>query len=549
MPLPANQTAWPPAELDQMRAKWDEWSAWYSSDTDALTDVYTSADADATRDGLARRAAKAVVRFFWGEKRRDLTKPAERKLHVPVAADLCQASADLLFSEPPTIRLDVPVVVGQDGKPAPEPENVARTRERLEEITGPALHKALASGAETAAALGGVYLRAMWDTSVAQHAFVTVVDYDAAWPEFRWGRLVAITFWSVVGRNGQTVIRHLERHELDNLGVGVIFHGLYEGTDSNLGRAVPLTEHPATADLATEVDEESKISTLSPGLDVFHWENSTPNRRWRKHPLGKHLGRSDLDGIEPLMDAIDEAYTSLMRDVRLGKSMIIVPRGMLDSNGAGEGASFAQDEVYSPINAAPGSAADSKLAIEKVQFSIRVQEHEQTIGILWAQLIRSAGYSAQTFGEGSSVAATATEVWSKDRRSALSQGRKGRVVEPVLMDLVKKLLAIDAAVFRSGVDTSLPVDVELADGVQPDVEALARTAQLLSAAVAASIETRVRLVNPDKDETWIGEEVERIKAENQLEPLADPDTLGVDGAGLSGQFGGGEDGDTGDGEA
>ncbi|UTT40243.1 hypothetical protein NMP99_03020 [Glutamicibacter mishrai] len=132
---------------------------------------------------------------------------------------------------------------------------------------------------------------------------------------------------------------------------------------------------------------------------------------------------------------------------------------------------------------------------------------------------------------------TATEVFAKERRSGLTQGRKGRAVRPVLDGIVKKLLAVDNLVFNSGNDLTKPIEVELADGVKDDPEALARTAQLLGSALAASIDTRVRLVNPNKDENWILAEVDKIKAENQLDSLTDPDTLGIDGDGLSERFG------------
>lgn len=531
MPLPANNTAWPPKQLAPMRAKWAEYAAWYENNLEALTSVYTN-DGAPQRDGLVRAVAKAAVRFFWGEKRTDLTKPAERKLHVPVASDLCQASSDLLFSEPPTIRVDAPEM--EDG--ATQPATVQKTMDRLDTIAGPDLHAALAHAAETAAALGGVYLRATWDKSIAEQPFVTHIDYDGALPVFRWGKLVAVTFWQVVGNDGQVVYRHLEHHDTTPDGIGVIYHGLYQGTNDSLGRLIPLAEHPATQDLATEVDEDAKISSLTPGLDVVHWPNVMPNRRWRSHALGKSLGRSDLDGIESLLDGLDEAYTSLMRDIRLGKAMLVVPQGMLQNNGPGRGSSFEQNEIYSGVNAAPGSAADAKLAVEQVQFDIRVQEHEQTIMLLWNTLIRSAGYSAQTFGEGGDVAITATEVWAKERRSALSKSRKERPAVVAITALLRKLAAIDAAVFNSGIDPDLPITVEFADGVKDDPEALARTAQLLATSLSASIETRVRLVNRGKDEDWILQEVERIKKENQLPDLADPDTLGIDGASLSDQF-------------
>ncbi|WP_313816357.1 phage portal protein [Citricoccus sp.] len=528
MPLPANNTAWPPTDLAPMRAKWTEWAAWYSNDTEALTTIYTKTEHTRPSEAGVRGAVRAVVKFFWGEKRTDLTKPAERKLHVPVAADLCQASSDLLFSEAPEIAVDV------DGKEAKA--HAATTADRLDKLAGPDFHAALASGAEIGAALGGCYLRATWDKgAVPDRPFLTVVDYDNAFPEFRWGRLVAVTFWHVVKTSNQEVWRHLERHETNDQGVGVIQHGLYRGRTDNLGMTIPLNEHPATADLATEVDAEATISTQSQGLDVFHWPNLQPQRTWRGHALGRHLGRSDLDGLESLLDALDEAYTSLMRDIRLGKAMLVVPQGMLTNNGPGGGTTFEQSEIYSPVNSAPGSVTDAKMQIEKVQFDIRVEKLEKSIALIWNTIIRSAGYSAQTFGEGGEAAQTATEVSAKERRSGLTQGRKGRTVRPVLEAAVTKLLAMDAALFNSGADTALPIRVELADGVKEDPEAIARTAQLLATALAASIETRVRMVNPGRNQLWIDAEVAKIMAENQME-LADPATLGVDGRGLSDRF-------------
>ncbi|MCB8775850.1 hypothetical protein LJD49_29460, partial [Escherichia coli] len=66
-----------------------------------------------------------MTRWFWGEVSRG---PDRRvKLHVPIAAELCQASADLLFAEPVTMRVD-------DQK----------TQERINELANDYLHAELA---------------------------------------------------------------------------------------------------------------------------------------------------------------------------------------------------------------------------------------------------------------------------------------------------------------------------------------------------------------------------------------------------------------------
>ena len=101
-------------------------------------------------------------------------------------------------------------------------------------------------------------------------------------------------------------------------------------------------------------------------------------------------------------------------------------------------------------------------------------------------------------------------------------------------------MAVDNFVFNKGNNLTAPFTVELADGVNDDPEALARTAQLLYTAMSASIETRVKLVNPDKDQQWIDAEVEKIKAESGVTDLVDPDMIGIDGAGLSEELNNGD---------
>lgn len=514
MPMPLTNT-WPPEQLEQILPAMYRWDAWYASRTDRLAALYARTGEERPsfqKDGLIG----TVRRFFWGTSSGSVPVT---KLHLPIASDLCQASADLLFAEPPTFTVDDP-----------------ETQKRLDLIIGEDAHDQLASAAEVGAALGGTYVRVAWDQAVAQHPFLTRVDADHAWPEFRWGRLTAVTFWRTVRTDGGTVWRHLERHETDN-GIGIVEHGLFRGTTATLGRRVSLLEADATAGLATDADGIiGYVSTLTPGLDVVYVPNQSPNRTWRDHPLGANLGRSDLDGVEPLMDALDEAWSSWMRELRVGKARVVAAQSALDDHGPGKGASLDLDrEVYEAINTPPSAVnQDGGLPLKAIQFQLRVQEHQQTCDALLAQILRTAGYSAQTFGAADAGAAmTATEVQSRERRSFLTRDRKIRPWRPALVTLAQKALAVDQAVFKSRVKLDATVSVEFGDTVQEAQEALARTAQAMFQAQAASTRTRVQMLHPDWDEPAVDEEVARIAAEFGT-PAPDPDDLGVGGWGLPG---------------
>lgn len=511
MPLPASDQAWPPPALSGISTHLDQWSAWLSGDVDRLNAAYAAQPARSIdrpsqyRGGIQGAAARA----FYGRPVGDLTRP-RRQLHVPVAADLCQASADLLFAEPPTFTVEQ-----------------AAAQDRLNQLSDDGLHTVLAESAEIGAALGGVFLRVSWDDATAPgRPFVTTVHADAALPEFRWGQLVAVTFWWIVAKDGQTVVRHLERHELDPQGLGLVLHGLYQGDEQHLGRPIPLTDHPSTAALATEVDEDGAIAAgRTPGLCVVYVPNQRPQRRWRNHPLGANLGRSDLDGIEPLMERLDATWTSWMRDIDLGRGRLIVSPSMLENFGPGQGAGFDLDqEVFTPLNMPPGSiAGGGGTGIHAQQFAIRVAEHQQSCQALLAQILRSAGYSAQTFGEGGDgVAATATEVDSRNQRSFTTRDRKIRLWRPATGKLLAKLLSVDAELFGGSYDPA-GLKVEFPDAVQESPQTLAQTVGLLNAAEAVSTRTKVQMAHPEWDDPQIDSEVNLILAETGR---AVPDPIG-----------------------
>lgn len=512
MPLPANGQEWPPKHMAHIFGAMAEWDAWYANHTDTLTSIYSSG---AGRSRSSGGVMGAVRRFFWGKQA--TTGETTRKIHVPVASDICQASADLLFSEPATITA-----------------NNEGAQERLNLIADDSFQHVLTGAAETAAALGGVYLRAAWDDTVKNNVFVTKVDADKAIPEFAWGILQAVTFWTIVGRNGQIVWRHLERHETDANGIGIILHGLYQGTTDKLGQIMALTDHRATETLV--VNEHGAVSTQTPGLAVEYIPNQIPNRAWRNDPTGTHLGRSDLDGVCEHMDALDETMSSWMRDVHHGKARLIVPNSMLQSMGAGNGAGFDMDqELFSGVNAAPGSVADAKMSIEQVQFDIRTEAHKATFDQILATVYRTAGYSAGTFGENSEARImTATEVIARERRSFLTRDRKVRSFKPALQRFLEKCLLMDAALFAGpGVPADTEIDVAFGDSIQDPESIRAQNAQLLFTGQSGSTITRVRTLHPDWDEEKIGEEARMIREENGLPDLSDPDRVGVDGQGLS----------------
>ncbi|MEU0671354.1 capsid protein [Streptomyces sp. NPDC006172] len=507
MALPEKNTPWPPIH-PAIQADMADWAAWFSANPDRLAYRYQNRHRDNARFGPPQNRPSTyrggvvgrVARWFWGQP----TPMGEQRanLHMPLARDIARTSSDLLYSEPPTLKVDD-----------------TTAQERLEELMDLGLKRTLIAAGETGAALGGAYLRIVWDTSISDRPWIGLVHADGAAPEFAHGdKLRAVTFWTVLLCDGQRVVRHLERHE-----PGYVLHGVYDGTEDTLGKPMPLEAFEQTENLqpvrALPVGMERKVL-------VAYIPNTMFAPDWRDIPGAAGLGTSDYQGAETFLSAIDETYTSWMRDIRLAKSRIIVPAMYLDSNGPGMGAVWEDREVYAPMNVPP--TADQ--AITPNQFLIRHEEHRATIEELVGKVVRNAGYSSGTFGDDTSgPAATATEIKARNARSMSTRARKAELSVPGIADITEAYLMLLASGLFPGysdVEVQRP-DVVFQDSVQDDIKTLAETAALLQQAEAASTELKVALLHPDWDEREQAEEVRRIQKETGR-LVEDPLTLGAD---------------------
>ncbi|MEU3097204.1 phage portal protein [Streptomyces sp. NPDC006967] len=477
MALPESGTAWPPPQWAPYYRAMRVDDAWYSGDRARLARVYGHHN-----DVRERRK-------LWG---RLLNRPQpskrEQRLHVPLAGDIARTSADLLFADMPKVTVTDP-----------------STQERLDVLLDEGrIQETFLGAAEQAAALSGVFFRVTWDRALAPRPLLTVMQPDAAIPEFRFGMLRAVSFWRQLDSSTEAhVWRHIERHA-----PGIIEHALYEGTPDNVGRRVPLTEHPDTADIAATLDASGdSMATGIQQLTAAYMPNMLPNRMHRTAPVG----RSDYQGVHDLFDSLDEVWTSWMRDIRLARARLIVPDGYLKSEGSGNGASFDDDrEVWHGLKIPP---TEQGAGITLAQFGIRVEEHQRTADALVRQAVQTAGYDGQAFGlEGDGTPETATGVNARTARSMTTRKKKVGYARHPVADMLHVMLQVDAALFTPGLTPERP-RVEFGDGVAESEQQKATTLELLHRAGAVSTATKVKAVNPDWDDTAVKAEVALILAE------------------------------------
>lgn len=515
MALPAPNTPWPPRGLKLAYDAYEANEAWYLGDTDTLTSLYGGASSEAmtathVHDGQLHRGGVvgAAHRFFWGKP-----IPASQRrtrLHIPAPADLARLSSDLLYAEPPTVQLSGGTQAAND---------------RLEALAGgPEAHAVFSQMGELKSAFGAGALVTSWDRSLADAPWFEFVAADVIVPEFRSGRVYAVTLWTA-HQEGVAIYRHLVRHE-----PGYIVHALYRGTADSIGSRVPLEAHNATAHVPAiegAIDHGDNIVAIPTGIKrlTASFTINLPARAWRKRGDLAYMGRSDYAGILPLFDALDEVWSSWMRAIKLARARLMVPESYLEFSGPGRAAIFDDDqEIFSAVAKLSRPDGDK---LDVIQPDIPYEQHEATVYALYREILRAAGFSASSWGDYGDKVQTATEVTDRDRASERTRDKKSLYDKLAIAEQAAAALELDGVLFPGKGGGSYPLpEVVFPDVSQVDPEKNARTIASLRAASVMTIETGVREQHPDWDNQRVRQEVDGILAEKGL-LVSDPTTVGT----------------------
>ena len=443
-----------------------------------------------------RRTAKP--KSFW-------RRPSKQKVHVPIAADIAATSSDLLFGE------EMQISANDD-----EEERLDECQLRLEQIIQKNnFHALLCEAAESCSVLGDVYFKAFWDRENRSCPMIRVIQGDSAWPEYRLGYLYAIHIFTSLktetGAMNKTVV--YRTHELYEH--GRITTKLFKGTEDTLG----IEYEPS---MLKQFGLTEKTEVPDDALLAIHIPNIRPNRMFR----GSYMGRSDFDNQRDLMDALDEAYSSWVRDIRLGKARLIVPAEYLRrspdelfGDGTRQIPTFDFDEDVETLTALDTSTNQGSVGILPTQPAIRAAEHAATCTDLIQKIVSGAGYAPQTFGiniEGMAQSGTALRI--REKKSYSTTAKKQAYWQDALEEFLTSIIHLDAKLYPGrGSTEKAHIHVRFSDLIAGDLPTTAQCIQLLTAAMSASTETKVRMLHPDWTLEQIHEEVKTIREEYGLE--------------------------------
>ena len=433
---------------------------------------------------------RATARYgsFW-------KRGGEAKIHIPLAADIASVSADMLFCERPRFA------IFDDQKE----RNESAKQNRLDEIMRKNnVFNKLHEAAELAAAGGDVFLKVSYDTQIRDYPVLLVVPTGDALPEWRLGELIAVHFFTVLKQetNGSRIWRLYERYER-----GYVISSVFCGDSSTLGHETPelLNELELVPELRLPIDDIAAVQ-------VF-------NMRPSRVRSGPEYGRSDFEGQRDQLDALDEIFSSWLRDIRLAKARLIVPGEFLrrKPDGAFSGENkftwdFDEDvETYVAMDI----ANDKDMKITPSQFAIRSAEHAKAAETLMCNIISMCGYSPQSFGlqiNGSAQSGTALHI--REKKSYTTRGKKINYWDSPLERILTVILQLDRALYHTpGIHDKDRVQVDFPDVLTTDISTVAQAVNMLHTAQAASYETLIRMQHPEWTAKQIQDEVDLVMVE------------------------------------
>jgi hypothetical protein len=239
-----------------------------------------------------------------------------------------------------------------------------------------------------------------------------------------------------------------------------------------------------------------------------------------------HLGESDYDGLENLFLAVNEGLTITQQNLRLtGAKRLMVDRNYLDKQGRLQ----LSDDVYVYGSSGLKTLGDgpSSKPFEAIEYSFEAAELVRWIDWMLDHTLTAAGISPASVGRGDlggSLSGTALRLRMSHTLSEISG--KGRLWDAGVSELLRLAQIIDAKPVAQGgfgkaySDAEATPRVERGDGLPEDPREDAQVLAQLSGAEAVSTEEKVRILHPTWDDMRVADEVSRIDAMANPNPLA-----------------------------
>ena len=319
--------------------------------------------------------------------------------------------------------------------------------------------------------------------------------------------LITISRFTEEIRKKKIYYTHITYHEYEN-GMYRKLNELYKSAnETELGKEIDFKEK------FPNIEELEEIPTNTPRFQIF--KPNLANNFDIDSPMGISVLANSIDRFK----GIDMKYDSFFREFKLGKKRILVdPTAMkatmqADTEGNTHLVQYfdTNDEAYVGINGMEGQP------VKEVDFSLRAQEHIDSINQELNWLSSNIGLGNNFYKFDGTGVKTATEVISENSEAFRTKEHYDIIVNDVLYDLVKVICEMEG--IKTNKITIIPDDSIIEDKNKEQVRAMQEVTAGLKSKKSYLMDTK------GMSEQEAEEELQRI----QDEKMSNAETFGFNG--------------------
>lgn len=386
----------------------------------------------------------------------------------------------------------------------------------------------------TAESWGGhIFYKFSVDTDLTPFPILEVADITQARVIKKRGLTQAIVFPQYFKENNQQY-RLDEVYSTDANGDATIEYRLFRlAVDREI--ETPLTATARTRELA---DKSLVVFKGLKGMLAFDKPNKLPSLLF---PYGDY-GASDFEGALDSFDAMDEAYTDIIKELRTNRTIRYIPESMIPrANGE-----LLLNDDFTDAYVKIQDDIDQNNKSE-ISFSIipdKTEAHKAKYLTALTTALNKAGISPYAIGLTGLESVNASAESQQERNKVTLETRKAKLSrwETFIQEILIKAVELNDWILtntnavqpygKMGVDwDNLTLRVSFGDYVvETDDRKITNMATAKSASII-STEEAVRTLHPDWDDTQVLEEVNRIRYEQGMSvdtPLALPELTGIE---------------------
>lgn len=504
-----------------------EYKIWYSGNKNQLRRLY--------RDNIQEES----LNYFWYKAPLN-----ERMIHSGIPGLISTKMATILFGSGFQIKL---VVYKEDSEE--EDEIKSKQAQDLFDnlLTIMKVNERLENGAEHESWGGGIFFKLSHKVALSNYPILEVADVTKAEAIIDRGVLVAIKFkYWYVHKDRRYRIDEIYTTNEDNF--ATIRYELFELRSNGEERQLPLETIPEGAEIKYTADGEQKLNdndefvyTNVKGMLAFYKPNKTPSHEF----TDSYFGASDYEGALDSFDALDEAYTALIQELRDNKTIRYFPETMIPKREVilSDGRVISEPMLpngfvtnYVMVTGDLDQNAKNEIKITQIP------DKSESLLIKWrtalTTAINNAGISPLALGITGLEAVNSSAESQQERNKATleTRAKKLKLWTPFMKDLFMQMMILtswmqqntnadqDAFAKLDLNFDNLDINITFGDYITPKIEERIETWGSAKTQGVASIETVIDNIHPEWTEIQKLTEVQRLKFEQNIN-LDTPDTL------------------------